>query len=98
MKKYPKAAILDKLHRGAVWSCIAVTLGGTALLGYRFYRYFTVVKPDRDALELKVLEVSVHIMRVFEFFSDRNFQFTLKEGLPQLDSANLIDHAPNLKS
>lgn len=57
MKKYPKTAFIDKLHRGAVWTCIAVTLGGTALLGYRFYRYFSVVKPEKEALELRVLEV-----------------------------------------
>lgn len=56
MKKYPKTAFLDLLHRGVVWTCIGVTIGGTALLGYRFYRYFTVVKPERERLELQILQ------------------------------------------
>lgn len=56
MKKYPKTAFLDILHRGVVWTCIGVTIGGTALLGYRFYRYFTVVKPERERLELQILQ------------------------------------------
>lgn len=59
MRKYPKTLILDTLHKGAVWACIGVTLGGTALLGYRFYRYFAVVRPEREAYELKVLEVRI---------------------------------------
>lgn len=58
MKKIPTSKILDKLHRGVVITCIGLTLYGTVLIGNRVYRYFNVVKPHREALELKMLEVS----------------------------------------
>jgi hypothetical protein len=55
-KNIPKIPILDLLHRGVVWACIGATVGGTVFLGYRFYRYFTVVKPERERLELQGLQ------------------------------------------
>ena len=57
MKKIPTSRILDKLHRGVVITCMGLTLYGTALIGHRVYRYFTVVKPQREIAELKMLEV-----------------------------------------
>lgn len=47
--------ILDKLHRGAVYACVGVTLYGTFLLGMRAYRYYTVVKPEREKADLKMI-------------------------------------------
>lgn len=44
--------ILDKLHKGFVCACVGVTMYGTYLLGWRFYRYFTVVKPRNEEREL----------------------------------------------
>ncbi len=41
MKKAPKTHILDRLHRGVVWTCIGLTAYGTYLLGWRVHRYFT---------------------------------------------------------
>ncbi|XP_073828055.1 uncharacterized protein [Musca autumnalis] len=52
-KRIGGRGLLDKLHRGAVYACIGVTLYGTFLLGMRGYRYYTVVKPER---ERKLLE------------------------------------------
>jgi Cytochrome oxidase c assembly len=65
MKKIPTSKILDKLHRGVVYTCIGLTLYGTALIGNRVYRYFSVVKPERAALELKMLEVKSCISSQF---------------------------------
>ncbi|XP_011176801.1 uncharacterized protein LOC105208575 [Zeugodacus cucurbitae] len=48
--------ILDKLHRGVVYTCIGVTLYGTFLLGLRVHRYLTVVRPQRQAEQLKAIE------------------------------------------
>lgn len=58
MRKSPinRTTILDKLHRGAVYACIGVTLYGTMLLGMRVHRYFTVVKPERQRQELQSIE------------------------------------------
>lgn len=61
MKKVPTSSILDKLHRGVVITCIGLTLYGTALIGHRVYRYFTVVKPQREISDLKMLEVKIFI-------------------------------------
>lgn len=58
MKKVPTKRLLDTLHRGVVYTCMGLTLYGTALIGHRVYRYFTVVKPQRELSELKMLEVS----------------------------------------
>lgn len=52
--------LLDKLHRGAVYSCLAVTLYGTFLLGMRGYRYYTVVKPEREKAELQMITEGSH--------------------------------------
>lgn len=48
--------IIDKLHRGAVWMCIGVTVGGTCILGARLWNYYMYEKPERKRLELQKLE------------------------------------------
>lgn len=63
MRKIPNGKILDKIHRGFVYTCIGLTLYGTALIGQRVYRYFSVVRPNREELELKMLQV-----REFELY------------------------------
>ncbi|XP_055906385.1 uncharacterized protein LOC129941712 [Eupeodes corollae] len=55
-----RISILDKLHRGAVYACIGVTAYGTFLLGVRVYRYFTVIRPERQRQELKMIEEGRH--------------------------------------
>ncbi|EAT39695.1 AAEL008553-PA [Aedes aegypti] len=56
MKKQAKNLLMDKLHRGVVYTCIGLTLYGSYMLGQRFYRYFTVIKPARLAEEQRMLE------------------------------------------
>ncbi|KFB41504.1 AGAP002439-PA-like protein [Anopheles sinensis] len=56
MKKQSKNLLLDRMHRGVVYTCMGLTLYGTYMLGVRVYRYFTVIKPARQAEELKMLE------------------------------------------
>lgn len=48
--------ILDKLHRGVVYTCMGVTLYGTFLLGLRAYRYVTVVRPQKQLEQLKKID------------------------------------------
>lgn len=43
---------LDRFHKGFVWTCLSVTLVGTALYGTRFVHYFTVTKPEQDRKKL----------------------------------------------
>lgn len=53
MKKLArKSAMLDKVHRGLVLACIGITIYGTAHLGMRWYRYFTVLRPEQKRREL----------------------------------------------
>ncbi|ALC48854.1 CG17776 [Drosophila busckii] len=53
MQKKPLngSKLLDKLHRGAVYACIGVTLWGTYMLGMRYYHYYTVIRPDKQLSE-----------------------------------------------
>lgn len=62
MQKKPLNAnkLLDKLHRGAVYACIGVTLYGTYVLGARFYHYYTVIRPEKQQAELKLLDEGAH--------------------------------------
>ncbi|XP_058059138.1 uncharacterized protein LOC131209976 [Anopheles bellator] len=56
MKRQAKNLLLDRMHRGVVYTCMGLTLYGSYMLGVRVYRYFTVVKPARQAEELRMLE------------------------------------------
>ena len=50
MRKSPRPSVLlDKLHRGAVITCIGVTICGFVYGGYRWYNYFAVIRPARLA-------------------------------------------------
>lgn len=51
-KKMRSSVILDRLHRGAVYTCLGLTAYGGYLLGWRVYRYFTVIKPARDQQQI----------------------------------------------
>lgn len=53
MKKTPARNIIaDRLHKGFVLTCVAVTLYGVGHLGLRWYRYFTVLRPEAKQREL----------------------------------------------
>ncbi|XP_065168804.1 uncharacterized protein [Atheta coriaria] len=53
MKKVAKSNILlDRLHKGVVLTCIGITLYGVGHLGLRWYRYFTVLRPEAKQREL----------------------------------------------
>ncbi|KAJ8942355.1 hypothetical protein NQ314_010084 [Rhamnusium bicolor] len=47
MRKYPinKNVLFDRLHKGSVIICIAVTLYGCSVIGLKYYRYVTEIKP-----------------------------------------------------
>lgn len=64
MKKAPRTHILDRLHRGVVWTCIGLTIYGSFLLGRRVQRYFTVVKPRRDEEDMRMLREIVSYFSV----------------------------------
>jgi len=59
-KRWTGNELLNKLHRGAVYTCIGVTLYGTFLLGCRGYHYFTVIRPEKKMMELQMLEEGKH--------------------------------------
>ncbi|XP_018319423.1 uncharacterized protein LOC108732921 [Agrilus planipennis] len=47
MRKSPtRNALLNRLHKGVVVICVAVTLYGTGYLAMRGYRYLTVIRPE----------------------------------------------------
>lgn len=68
---------LDKIHKGVVVVCIGLTLYGTGLIGHRVYRYFTVIRPQRESAELKMLEVKSN----FESYSTRLSQMIYLLGI-----------------
>lgn len=45
MKRLPKNFYMDRLHRGFVFGCVALTAYGTFSLFHGIYHYFTVSKP-----------------------------------------------------
>lgn len=54
-KRLNNNALLDRLHRGAVLTCLGVTVVGTLFLGTKLYYYYTVIKPERQKTEFKQL-------------------------------------------
>ncbi|XP_023021148.1 uncharacterized protein [Leptinotarsa decemlineata] len=47
MKKHPvRNAIIDKFHRGFVYTCIGASIYAFSQIVSRFYHYYTVVKPQ----------------------------------------------------
>lgn len=49
MKKYARNVIYDKLHKGGVLCCVALTLYGSVILGDHVYKYFKYVRPQMQA-------------------------------------------------
>ncbi|XP_058446477.1 uncharacterized protein LOC131427370 [Malaya genurostris] len=56
MKRQAKNRLMDRMHRGVVYTCMGLTLWGTYKLGMGLYRHFTVIKPAYKAEELRMLE------------------------------------------
>ncbi|XP_022903555.1 uncharacterized protein [Onthophagus taurus] len=53
MKKTPsRSIIVDRLHKGFVITCVAITLYGVGHLGMRWYRYFAELRPAAKQKEL----------------------------------------------
>ncbi|XP_063900134.1 uncharacterized protein LOC135119657 [Zophobas morio] len=53
MKRGPKGSLLvDRLHKGFVLTCIAVTVYGCSVLAMRGYRYYTDVRPQLQKKQL----------------------------------------------
>ena len=59
IKRQARNKLFDSLHRGAVVTCVGVTLYGCFLLGLKVYKHFTVIVPQR---KLKELEESKHLL------------------------------------
>lgn len=51
-----QSRLMDRFHRGFVYTCLGLTAYGGYLLSYRFYRFFTVIQPEKRAYEQKMLE------------------------------------------
>lgn len=56
MKRQARNVLLDRAHRGFVWACLGLTAYGSYLITWRVYRYFTVIKPMKDAYQLELLQ------------------------------------------
>jgi len=53
---YTKTQLLDKLMRSNANICAAITFSSIPILAFYVYRYYTVLKPVKDELELKARE------------------------------------------
>jgi len=76
LKRRTKNRILDSLHKGVVLACVGVTLCGSVLLGLRFYRYYTVIKPQQ---KLKEIEENKHLLSEGAEFVDNAVPDTAPE-------------------
>lgn len=76
LKRRTKNRILDSLHKGVVLACVGVTLCGSVILGFRAYRYFTVIKPQQ---KLKEIEENKHLLSEGAEFSDSTVPDTTPE-------------------
>lgn len=56
MRRPVQNKILDKFHRGFVYTCLGLTAYGGYLLGFRVYRYFTVIQPEKKIYEQQMIE------------------------------------------
>jgi Cytochrome oxidase c assembly len=56
MRRAAKNQMLDRMHRGVVYTCLGLTAYGSYLLGMRVYRYFTVIRPQRQEEELRMIQ------------------------------------------
>lgn len=60
LKRSPTNRFLDKLHRGAVWVCMGVTIYATSYLVYRGYAYYANVRPQKKIEELNFIQEGAH--------------------------------------
>lgn len=56
MKRPIQSQLVDRMHRGFVYTCMGLTAYGGYLLGLRVYRYFTVIKPETHAYQQQLLK------------------------------------------
>lgn len=53
MQKRPRNSVLfDRLHKGFVCTCVAVTIYATSVFVMRGYRYYMYEKPELQAKQL----------------------------------------------
>lgn len=76
LKRRTKNRILDSLHKGVVLACVGVTVCGCVILGFRAYRYFTVIKPQQ---KLKEIEENKHLLSEGTEFIDSTVPDTTPE-------------------
>lgn len=56
MKRPAQSLLIDRMHRGFVYTCMGLTAYGSYLLGLRVYRFFTVIKPEVNAYQQQLLQ------------------------------------------
>jgi len=72
--------ILNKVHRGIVWSCVGLTCYGFYLAGLRVYRYHTVLKPlGEERRRLQEIELLKEGQEQSEFLPEAPFVNTEKQ-------------------
>lgn len=60
MKRRSVTAVYDKLHKGGVYTCMAMTVLGAYWVGYGIYNYYVNVKPLRMA---EVEKLNLELLR-----------------------------------
>lgn len=53
LKKVPKTRLVDKFHRGFVYTCIGATIFGTINIAWIGYNYYMYQRPIRKAEALR---------------------------------------------
>lgn len=48
--------LVDRMHRGFVYTCLGLTAYGGYLLSLRVYRFFTVIQPETKAYQQQLLK------------------------------------------
>lgn len=56
MRRSVQTKLMDRLHRGFVYSCLGLTAYGSYLIAHRVYRFFTVIRPETRAYEKSLVE------------------------------------------
>lgn len=56
MKRPIQSQLVDRMHRGFVYTCMGLTAYGGYLLSLRVYRYFTVIRPETLAYQQQLLQ------------------------------------------
>lgn len=53
LRKKAANELLNKLHKGFVLGCVALTLGGLGVLGVKAFHYLSVVRPAAKERQLE---------------------------------------------